>query len=1421
MKYTNIIRTIFYNQLIRLLILVAFTGVIFPAAAQISVSGWTKPVPAKSEEKPLPSMEVQASQGAAPQIHRIAAMKISALKKYKIAAPTTTEMQPKLNEKKLKIGVVQKLPQVLDVVAESSQLSVDDGVIRAIKIESEGAVQTRLHFSRLDLPENVQMFVYAANNPKEFYGPFRKGAAEFWTPPITGSEAVIEIFIPANTEKAQTEKIKVEVDQLTHVFRHPRGTTTQKAVEKETAQLEAAASCNRDVPTEWSETAKSVALIQFHEQDGDYICSGVLLNDTKNSGTPYFLTANHCVGNAEVANSTEFYWFYDRGSVPPPRGNYGADLIRTSDVSDFSLLKVRTPVPAGIRFSGWTTAKPAVSTPVTGIHHPRGDYKRFTTGRTESTACPTFMPSELCENFHEVKWNSGISEPGSSGGGLWVGSASDPKLIGQLLGGGSDCPTPDASDYFGRFDITMEAVAQYLTGQGCQHSLSHSKQLMESGGGTAKVEIFANEVGDCAWTVRSNASWITLQTTQGQGDATVSFSVEPNLTGQKRQGLLYVAGNIMKVVQRSATETCAPLDIALGQTVSGNLAAGNCYSIVNNGAYAVRYKFTSKPGQFFGAALKSTAFDTYLTLIGPDGQVFYENDEYYYTDKNSNIPDLRAGRYTGVPIKGTYILEVSSFYPAKIGDFTLSLEKGCFFKVKSLNQKFSANGTPLGGVYNGANLEIEADQTCSQDQFQMFFFSNTDWLGSGQEPATNYSFNSYNRYWNVRLFDNKANIMIEMPINQDKQIRRGLLDFAGHKILIEQAAFCNGTNQPQIAPEKITFDGRKQRGTFQVKQAPNAFCTWDFKYETPDWLSYVEYNPIYTVRTSDQVINYEIQDNKTAVTRTFAMKVGDKTHTVEQESYDKVCPATLIAIGQTVNSAVEKSDCATSEQGQYIERYNFRGYAGQQVAFNLNVPTELVSVAIYSPPGNVIYSVAPYFDYLKSFRAPELGYYDLPLDGVYTVEIGTTNPLIATSAPYKFWVEALGGANCVFQIDRQFTAVKPEGGSFVVNLSATTTCPWTASSTGNWIQFPTGATGNSSQTITMQVAPNLGASRLSKVTIAGRQFEVFQDAPCTFMQLVDGSGIQVDGAYGRDYGGYLGVRFRTGNGCPLVVKNSLPWLKPGYSPYDDTVVFNLDKNIGALRRGEIEVSGFKVQVTQGAGNLAIVSAADYTPRISQEGIVSIFGEHLASTALGATTLPLPTNLSDVSALAFDSQNATYYPKLFYVSPSQVNLLLPETMPTGASRIEIYRTSGLVSSGTFTLVKTAPALFSAESTGAGIAAANIQRVKANGDQQFDIVSGVDAAGKIIGKPIDLGAADDRVYLVLYGVGIRLRNDLRNVFCEIDGQAIPVEYAGPQGYFAGLDQVNVLLPKSLRGKGEVTVRLKVEDKVSNTVKINVAP
>lgn len=77
----------------------------------------------------------------------------------------------------------------------------------------------------------------------------------------------------------------------------------------------------------------------------------------------------------------------------------------------------------------------------------------------------------------------------------------------------------------------------------------------------------------------------------------------------------------------------------------------------------------------------------------------------------------------------------------------------------------------------------------------------------------------------------------------------------------------------------------------------------------------------------------------------------------------------------------------------------------------------------------------------------------------------------------------------------------------------------------------------------------------------------------------------------------------------------------------------------------------------------------------------------------------------------------------------------------------------------------------------------------------------------------------MYLILYGIGVHLRSSLSGVTATIGGTPATVSYAGAQPDFVGLDQINILIPRSLIGRGLVDVVLNVEGKAANTVKVSI--
>ena len=219
----------------------------------------------------------------------------------------------------------------------------------------------------------------------------------------------------------------------------------------------------------------------------------------------------------------------------------------------------------------------------------------------------------------------------------------------------------------------------------------------------------------------------------------------------------------------------------------------------------------------------------------------------------------------------------------------------------------------------------------------------------------------------------------------------------------------------------------------------------------------------------------------------------------------------------------------------------------------------------------------------------------------------------------------------------------------------------------------------------------------------------------------------------------------------------------------------------------------------------INSASGDSSRFAAEEQVSLFGSTLASsTQLGP--LPLPTSLGNVTVNVTDSTGVARPAGLILVSPSQLNFLMPTGLAAGAATVAVTAVNVSVAPLQVTIVPIAPGIYSAGSNGKGLAAAQIIRVHADGTQAVETVSST---------PISFGS--DTLFLVLYGTGIRGRSAIANVTCTVGAIPLPVVFAGTQTQYPGLDQVDVLLPPTLAGSGQVNVTVTVDNQISNVVTI----
>ena len=168
-------------------------------------------------------------------------------------------------------------------------------------------------------------------------------------------------------------------------------------------------------------------------------------------------------------------------------------------------------------------------------------------------------------------------------------------------------------------------------------------------------------------------------------------------------------------------------------------------------------------------------------------------------------------------------------------------------------------------------------------------------------------------------------------------------------------------------------------------------------------------------------------------------------------------------------------------------------------------------------------------------------------------------------------------------------------------------------------------------------------------------------------------------------------------------------------------------------------------------SLTVVSAASYKgDALAAEQIVVGFGVNLADSIVVANTLPLPTTLSGVSVKVRDSQNVERLAPLFFVSPTQINFQIPAGAAAGAGLFTIVKNNVTVSTGNAPIATVAPSLFSADTSGKGLAAGQALRIKANNVQSYEPLGSFDALqGKFVPVQIDLGPTTDQVFLILYG------------------------------------------------------------------------
>jgi PKD repeat protein len=334
----------------------------------------------------------------------------------------------------------------------NTKLQSGEGEIWQYIIRAPGASSIQLIFKKFVVPQGAKLFIYDGGL-KQMAGAFTQSNMQedssFVVADFKGDSLIVEYFEPYN----KTFSGSVIIGSIGKAYR----ATVQSASTYDTY-----IGINCSDGKGWENQKHAVCMIEFSDGQYGYQCSGTLMNNVNKDGTPYFLTACHCISTKSEASTIVVYFNYEEKGCTSDinSSNYytlsGSTMLTTSSASDYTLLKLKNTPTADYLpyYSGWDASGSTDSSSV-GIHHPDGlpkkisvdynpdvSYSDTISWSDETSSTTTYsMP-----NTHwQVVFDKGLTYGGSSGSPLFDNNK---RAIGQLHGG------DDINSFYGKLSYS-------------------------------------------------------------------------------------------------------------------------------------------------------------------------------------------------------------------------------------------------------------------------------------------------------------------------------------------------------------------------------------------------------------------------------------------------------------------------------------------------------------------------------------------------------------------------------------------------------------------------------------------------------------------------------------------------------------------------------------------------------------------------------------------------------------------------------------------------------------------------------------------------------------------------------------------------------------------------------------------------------
>lgn len=425
-----------------------------------------------------------------------------------------------------------------------------------LRVQAPGALSLNFGFTAYRLPKGGRLTVHpaqglVADDPRGvrvFTDRDNKEHGQLWTPVVAADDVILELVLPRES-RHDYDLALTAVNKGYRLF----GEDPDKA-----------GTCNIDVVCpegdDWREEINSVAV---YSTGGSLFCTGFMVNNTSQDGTPLFQTAYHCGITSSNAASLVVYWNFqspvcgDQSGGPLTDTQSGSTFRAASSATDFTLLELdQAPDPSWeVSWAGWNRA-PGDFDGAIAIHHPDGDEKSISF-EDDPTETASYLNSASPGDGTHIRvndWDLGTTEPGSSGSPLFD---PDHRVVGQLHGGYAACGN-DESDWYGRVSVswtgsgsaatrlqdwldpggtgatTVDTYAPWATGLAVAPGAGFTAAGPQGGPFTPAQTVYtltnSNAAGALDWTAAADVAWLDMTPAAGNlaAGATVNVTVAVN-----------------------------------------------------------------------------------------------------------------------------------------------------------------------------------------------------------------------------------------------------------------------------------------------------------------------------------------------------------------------------------------------------------------------------------------------------------------------------------------------------------------------------------------------------------------------------------------------------------------------------------------------------------------------------------------------------------------------------------------------------------------------------------------------------------------------------------------------------------------------------------------------------------------------------